>query len=387
MPKKVISLVLCAFYAIGLLNVSAESEEIKNAVVENLAAEEIASEKNTYILSLDDAIKMAQKDNPQFISLDVKIKNAESQVNYAKKSMKDMQNFKGQLKIPDNLDMIAVIKGYGVEAAKIALETAQLEKEKAMNTLAYNVTEQYFNVKLSERAVASVKESYELSLKNKQAADTQFELGMISELEKSEIDIMVEEAKNAYDKQVMNLELAREALKISLQIENTEADITLTDDINYVEFTGSLEDGIKEAEKNRYDLYALKKSCDLTFFYRDVAKLCGIPSSQYYDANNNAVQAEYTYTNTKKLIALSIRTSHNAITNAAMELSVAQKRLELLKKQSEVAKLKYELGMIGNIEYMQAVNSAYNQQTVYESALLKHKLATQKYSYEISLGL
>ena len=76
MPKKVISLVLCAFYAIGLLNVSAESEEIKNAVVENLAAEEIASEKNTYILSLDDAIKMAQKDNPQFISLDVKIKNA-----------------------------------------------------------------------------------------------------------------------------------------------------------------------------------------------------------------------------------------------------------------------------------------------------------------------
>ena len=387
MPKKILSLAVCAFYAMGLLNVSAQDTAVKNEASENIAIVEAAMEKNKYILSLDDAIKMAQTDNPQFISLDVKIKNAEAQVDYAKKTERDLKKSKMQLKIPGDLELIAVKNGYGVEASKVAFETAQLEKEKAMNTLAYNVTEQYFNVKLSERAVASIKESYELTLKNKQAADTQFELGMISELEKNEVDIMVEEAKNAYEKQVMNLDLAREALKISLQIENTDCDLVLTDDIDYVEFVGSLEEGIKSAEENRYDLYALKRSYDLASIYRNFAKLCGIPSSQYYDANNKAVQAEYTYTNTKKLIALSIRSSYNAITSSAMDLSVSKSRLDLLKRQSEVAKLKYELGMIGNIEYIGAVNSAYNQQTAYESALLKYKLAVIKYGYETKLGL
>jgi len=387
MRKRFLALTVCGALIAGAMPSMAENEIKAAAVLENAEIVKAAEEKTEYTLSLEDAINMALKDNPQFISLDIKVKNAEAQENYARRDMKDMLDYKRPIKLPENLNMILVRRGYVYEGAKVATETAKLERTKAENALAYDITQKYFNVKLLERGVVSAKESYDLSLKNKQAMDTQFELGMVSELEKTEIDILTDEVKNAYETQVMNLELAMEALRIALQIENSNVSLKLTDDIDFTEFTGNIEEGIEDAINNRYDLYALKRNCDLSLLYRDIAKLCGETSSQYSDANNNVVQAEYTYTNTKKLIALSVRSSFNAIKNAQMNISVNEKRLELRKKQSEAARLKYELGMIGNTEYIQAVNNVYAQQTAYESALLTYKLAVEKYGYEISLGL
>ena len=56
-------------------------------------------------------------------------------------------------------------------------------------------------------------------------------------------------------------------------------------------------------------------------------------------------------------------------------------------KEYDAAKLKYELGMITNLELTSCINDLYSSQVNYANAKLGYRLAVEKYKYEITIGL
>ena len=349
-----------------------------------LCAFTASAETKTYTLSLEEAISMAMEDNPQFTSAQTKIKDAEKQLAEAKK---DQKNVKGVIRLPEGLQLAAVKKGYYVEQAKFGVESAKLEKIQAESKLSYEVTQKYYTLKLAQLLYASANDSYQLMLENKNNMDTQFSLGLVSQMDVNNANYAVMQAENMVNTYQRNLGIAKKNLMISLQIEDEDANFVLTDGIEFEEFTADLNSDAQKAMESRYDLYALKSMYEISGKYLDVTMLLGMKSSEYSAANQAMVQNEYTYNNTKKLIGLSINVSYNEILNAKDALKLAETGLSLREQEYEIAKVQAEIGMITNNQLTAALNNVANARIEYENAKLTYKLAVIKYEYEITIGL
>lgn len=369
MKKKILSLLTCIAILVSFsINAFAQDESVHK----------------TYTLSLEDAIKMATEDSPQFISADTKITDAQRQL---KEAQKDLRNFKGVIRLPAGLASVALKQGYYVKQAEIGVKSAEMEKIQAQSNVAYDITQKYYGVKLSEALLESAQSGYQLALNNKNTMDTQFSLGLVSQLDVKSAEYAMNQAKAACDSYERNLDIARKSLLIALQIDDENAQLNLTDDIEYEEFSAELLKDIERAMEERYDIYSLKSAYEQSVSYRSVTEVLGLSSSEYSAANSAVVQMEYNYTNTKKLIALSINSSYNSILNAADSLALAQQSLELRRQEYDVAVIQHGLGMITNTQLTAAMNAVTQAQIETENAKLTYKLAVKKYGYDITIGL
>lgn len=369
MKKKVLSLLTCIAILISFsTNVFAQDETVHK----------------TYTLSLEDAIKMATGDSPQFISADTKIADAKRQLQEAQK---DKRNFKGVIRLPAGLASVALKQGYYVKQAEIGVKSAEMEKVQAQSSASYDVTQKYYGVKLSEALLESAQSAYQLALDNKNTMDTQLSLGLVSQLDVKNAEYAMNQAAAAYASYERSLEVARKSLLIALQIDDENAQLVLTDGIEYEEFSANLSEDIEKAMESRYDIYSLKSAYEQALSYRTVTEVLGLSSSEYSAANNNVIQMEYNYTNTKKLIALSINSSYNSILNAQDSLKLAEQNVELREQEYNVAKIQHGLGMITNTQLTAAMNSVSNARIELENAKLTYKLAVKKYGYDITIGI
>lgn len=350
----------------------------------NICALAQEPQKEEYRLSLKEAIELAKKDNPEMIVYDEKIKDYEYQTERARIEMK---NSKGVVKIPDGIQLVLVQKGYNVKQNEINRETAQMEKEQFLNKLAYSVTEKYFNTKLAQALLNTANDTYDMALKNYQNVELQYKLGMVSELDLKNAEIVMLEAKNNKQRCNRSYEIVSEDLKIALGIDNPKAILTLTDEIDKPQFNPNLNEDTQKAMDTRVDIFKLKKTHEQSLLYREAMSVAGKTSTYYSSANAQAVQCEYVLNNTKKLIALSIKSDYLNVYNAEDSLTVANEKAELKKKEYEVAKLKYELGLITNSELTSQITALSNAKTELDNAKLTYKLAVEKYDYEIKTGL
>ena len=349
-----------------------------------LSSVSVFAEEVTYTLGLEDAINMAMENNPQFVNADTKIKNAEKQLEEAKKEQK---NVKGVIRLPSAFSLVPVKNGYYVEQAKIGVESAKREKVKLENTLRYEVTQKYYSVKLAEALLRSTQDAYKIATENKNAIDIQYELGFVSKLDVNNAAYMVMQTKAACDKYERNLSVARENLKISIQADGKDVNIILTDGIEYQPFEANVSEDIEKAMETRLDVYSLKAACELAKKYLETTLVLGYKSSEYSAANQTLVQSEYTYANSKKLIGLSIMSAYNEILNTEDSLKLAEQNLELKTQEYNVAKVQCEIGMITNTQLTGALNAVTSAEIELENAKLNYKLAVEKYGYEITLGL
>lgn len=368
--KKILSVLLCGML---LLPCAATAQEEENPY-----------NKSEYILSLQQAIELAREDNPQFITYDTKIEDAKVQL---KQSKYDVINTPAVANISTGLNIMLIHKNYYVNQAQNTLVEYEMEKTQAEKQQAYNVTEKYYGVKLAEALLNTAQTSYELVQTNYETVKTQFDLGMAAELDVSNAELALMQAKAAVDSYQRSLETARDALRIELQIENDEATLILTDEISTEEFVPNLDEDIKQARESRYDLTKLKHSYEQSLVYQETTGAYGMRSSKYSAATSTVRQCDYYYTNTKKQISLLIKNAYNSAITAKDNLNVAQKKRELKEQEYSVVNIKYGLGMATNTEVTNALNALASADIELENAKLSYKLATEKYGYEISIGL
>lgn len=368
MKKRLTALIICVSIVLSL-SVSAFAE----------------SEAKVYTLSLEDAINMALEKDSAYVSADLKIKDAEKQLQQANKNKKDVQGI--SVKVSSGISGFLLQRGYYVEQAKIGVESAKLEKQQILASDAYAITQQYYGVKLAERLLKSAENSYKLALDNNNTMEKQYSLGLVSQLDLNNAKHALNQAKAACDKYKRSMELAVKNLAATIFIEEDNYILNLTDDIEYIEFATNIEDDINKALETRYDVYMLKSALLLAQKMENIADIFGYTSAEFSSANQNRVQSEVTYNKTKKLIGIAINASYNEILDAKDSLTLAEEKLNLSKQEYDIAVIQYNLGLITNSQLTAAINAASNAGTELENAKLAYKLAVEKYGYEITIGL
>jgi outer membrane protein TolC len=364
-----------------------------------LANDEI-SEENEIIteaeektnLSLDDAISLAMENNPQIEAADEKIKSAELSMEVVKDTQKEFDSFNKHytvaIDVSNSLDTAYLKHGYYPVASQAAIDLAVLEKEKVKNSIAYDVTEKYYNLKLAEHLLEIAQSSYDLVKENYDVVEKQMELGLVSQLEVDSASAALKSASYSVESGKRNISLAEESLKISMLKDGEDVQYNLTDDI-YMPSVPSISDEIvSSALETRYDAVALEKSQDLKKLYFDITALyMNEKTAKYHSAYSDYLSAKYTYENSSKMIALSIRSEYASILSADESVKTAQSALDVKETEYESSKLKYEMGMITNMQLTNVMTELEQCRIQLENAKLTYMLAVEKYNYDIAIGV
>ena len=298
--KKVICGVLVAVMLAPAWCVHAEEAKEKVKTVSLLKDEE----KNTYTLSLEDAKNMALKNNGQIEAVEFKKKGFDISLDSAKITKAKYKN--AAISVVGGSSGLLIKKGYYVEMYKVQSSLASLEKEKIKNQIAYDVTEEYYNYKLTEELEKLSENSVKIAKENLDAVNKQFELGLVTRLEVDGARAAYEGALSAVDSYKRGLKLAAESLRITLNIEEP-CEFILTDGIEFIDFEADVEKDIEEAMKTRYDIKSLEENARLSEMnYTILKNSLTDAAAETSTAKSNFIQADYTLENSTKLIKLGI---------------------------------------------------------------------------------
>lgn len=344
-----------------------------------------AEEEKVYTLSLEDAIELALKDNPELEVNSIKLSSADISLDAAKLAKRDYKN------VPVTVSALSsayVKNGYYVSLYESQIRLINLEREKIKSNIAYNVTEKYFNYKLMQRLAETTRQSYQLALDNKTSADESYRLGIISQLEAENAQIALEQSEHTLESYKRNEELAKEDLKIILQLDGTDCSFNLTDDIEFEDYESDVSTDVASAIETRYDTNALRESEALSKEYLDItAKYSPENTASYNSAKSDYIQNSYNMTNSTKQIGLMIKSGYSDILNTKGDLDIAQKNLNIQRQSYNASLLKYKMGMITNMKLTSELNTLSQCEIQSENAKLAYKLAVIKYKYNITIGL
>ncbi len=373
--KKILSLALAALIAFPAISAFAAEDKVK-----------------TYTLSLEDAKKMAYTDNLQLQAVEFKKQSSDISLKGAKESksaLKQQTNAMGKLGIATaaSTQVGLVRNGYYVDLFESQSELAKSELIQVQNKISYDVTEKYYNYKLAERLLEVYKNSEELAKTNYETIKKQYELGAAAKVDLEGAEAGVKQASAAAEAYERGLELSAENLAISLNVDYP-CNFVLTDTLSFVPFESDVENDIKEAEGKRYDIKALKENERLSERYYTIIKNAFTDlSADAANAKSSWLQAQYTTESGIRGIKLGIRSSYNSVLSAAKDIEIAEINLDVSKQKHEAGRLKYEMGMITDSELTSLMNDYITAEVNLEKAKLAHKLAVEKYGYEITEGI
>lgn len=343
-----------------------------------------SSQAAEYALSLDKAIEMALTDNSELIANEHKAIAAKVNIKSAQLSRSPYK--KMTVNVSSNFEAYCLKEGYYIEAAQMQERLAIREGEKIKNTISYNVTEAYCNMVLMDKLINAAQNSYNLALSNMNTVKYQYELGLISALDYENALISADYAKNSLESCRLNASVAEDNFRILLGIDDN-AKIILTDEIECGDFETDFDTDVNKALDSRYDLFALKEAMELSESYWDLSTVLTESSATYNSAYADYLSAKNTYENAKKMIALKIKSAYNNIITSKSNLDIAKRQYEMNLKRYEAAKIKYDLGIISNIELTQAINELYDAQVSYAQGKQSYKMAVEAYKAEITVGL
>lgn len=393
MTKRITSvfLVLCVALS-GAVTIFAEEAPAEETIAEEIPTEEIATEVEVLELSLEDAINMALLNNPQVEAADGAIKSAELSLQLAKDKKKDFDQLSKYVtvavNISEGLETGYLKHGYYTDAATVGLELETMEKDKVIAAISCDVTEKYYNVKLMEKLVEIAKTGLQIALDNQSVVVKNFELGYVSQLEVTNVENAVLKAQHSVENYERNLSLAQNSLKISLLIDDKDCTLILTDEIHLPEIPENADEKINAAIKTRYDCTALEKSYDLAARYFEITDYyVSTSTAAYHSAYSDYLNAKYTYENSTKLIALGLKSEYASILTAKDNVTACENDLKIKQIEYESAKIKYDMGLITNLELTQAMAELDSAKVQLQNAQVTYLLAVLKFDYNTTIGL
>lgn len=357
-----------------------------------VAESPLGNDENYIELSLETAISTALDGNEQLEACDAAITSAEYSLEVANLTQRDFDKMAKLITVSvdaaNSMETAFLKHGYYPYAAEVALELEKHEKEQVASSISYDVTEKYYNTKLLERLLDIARSSSALAEENAKIVKASYDLGLVSELEVKNADANVKKAEFAIKGYERNLDIARESLKIAMGIEDDKRELVLTDDILMPGIPLGLEDSITAAMDARYDVTALRRAYELQERQFEItASYMGPGTEKYHSADSSRISAKYTYENTKKLIALAIRSEYMNILTSREAITSAENALDIKQTEYDSAKIKYEMGVMTNLELTSVMTELESAKVELENAKLTYMLAVEKYNYDITIGL
>ena len=366
--------ILCIFMMLSFVNIGAYGAEL----------ELTEGKGTTYTLTLEQALDMALKDNPKLKAFEVK--QVSNKINLDS-AILTMNKYKNSPVMVSNYEIKYIKEGYYKKSYEMLIRLTDKEIEQAKAQISYNATESYFNYILAQKLCLVAQNALNLANDNYNAVKKRFDLGMISNIDLKTASLSKEQCKNTYETYKRNFEIAKENLKINLQLDEENCDFVLTSSINCSDFSPNVNEDIEKAMDTRYDLSSLEESVVLAEKYFGHTKGLTQSSAKYQSAYSDLVSKQNSYDSTTKLVRLSLISTYNKVLDSMANVDICEKTNEISKQKYEINKVKFENGMITNSQLTESLNEYLNSGVNLENAKLSQKLAMEKYYYEISIGL
>jgi len=375
MLKKVISLLVCCSLCLPMVCMAEE------------AAPEAAvtTEKKVYTLTLEEAIEIAMENNPQMAVCDYQKESYKYGLDAAKITKKNNKNT--PIYASSGYEIGYIQEGYYIDMYETQLKLADYNKEKTKAGIIYNITTAYFNYKILEELTEIAREQNEEALANMETVKRMSELGMVSDVEMQNAQLAFDSAYNYLQSSLRIAENAKETFKVLLDFEE-DCDLTLTSEIKLPEFTADLEKDIESAMTTRCDVITLEENLRLSeIHFKLTEKYATKNTAAYYSDLSTYMSNKQNAENSIKLIKVAIKQTYNDVLTAKDNLVTSQRKVDIQKTLYEAAKVKFNMGMITNIELTEALTDYAMAEEEYERVKLNYLLAVEKYNYDVTIGL
>ena len=143
--KKMLSAIMALTLALGSLPLAYADAETEYTITE----EPMSNQEVIYDLSLAEAIEMAFADNERLLANEQKQLAAEISIDSAYLSRKPYK--KMVINVTSNFELYCLKEGYYIKTAQMSQRLAVAEADKIRSSIAYGVTEAYYNLVLMKK--------------------------------------------------------------------------------------------------------------------------------------------------------------------------------------------------------------------------------------------
>lgn len=310
-------------------------------------------------LSLQNAIDLAVKNNPDMQLADLKVQKAQieydSAVDTAQRTSVD------QILDGKNLGMLSqyqwgLIKWVQPVSTEAAYTLAQKNKELQQDMLKLNVETTYYNVLKAQRNLAIKRENLKYFQDQLKIAQTGYKIGT-----RAKVDVtVVESSVAAYQALVVTEENKYRAGIIDLnRLMGLDLDtpLKLTTQLNVDKIAAKVDVNatIKDALENNVSILSYKKNLGIAKVQADVAKRFNGPGIPVYSTSEiDAKMAEVNVSKQSLLLTAAIKKSYLSLLTLEQSLDWQTKEVEKAKENAKVFGLKYEAGLATSLDAKKA---------------------------------
>ncbi|MCG1013282.1 TolC family protein [Tepidanaerobacter sp. GT38] len=373
MPRTLMSKLLAALLILTLIPASfAFSQEDKK------------SENEVLKLSLEDAIKLAEENNQQVKLSELGLEKAKlgrQQYRYQDRKAKEQEeelkelgiSLEGTFEYDYNTKMAD-------KRTEVAVKLAEAGIDVTVKGIRFGVEAAYYGA-LSARdnrllAEAAAQRQQDLL----RIAEAKYKAGMVAKTEVLDAQVQLAKAEANLLNAKSQEEKAYINLKKLLGLPQDKP-IELTDSFDYkpADFEVTLEELLKEAQKNRIDIMSAQGSYEIAKLDFDLSSKVYPSNTFIYKEKEHAMEeARIKLEDTKAAVEAEVRQIWLDFEEAKANIPVLDKALEMAEESLRLAKLSYEAGLVRSVDVAAAEEGLKQVQLQRAGAIYNYNLARLK---------
>jgi len=337
-------------------------------------------------LSLADALKMAEENNPQIELAKLGLKKAElamTQLKYRDKKVKDQEEELEKLglggSITDNFEYQYSFQ-LGKKQADNAIALAKANIDATLRSIRFGTEAYYYMALAARETVRNAEKSLERQKEMLKIAEAKFKEGTITRKEVLDTEVELAKVQASLTQAKAQEEKAYNNLKKLLGIDMNRA-IELVDEFDYtaLEEEPDLEKMLKEAEQNRIDLIQARGSLEVAQLDFDLTSKVYPENTFIYAEKQYALQeAKMQLESVRDNVETEVRSIILDLTEAQANIPLLDKTLEMARESLRLAKLSFEAGIARSVDVSAAEEGLRQVEFQRAQAIYNYNLAKLK---------
>lgn len=364
MKKKLLVVVMALSCMFSNITVFGADETLESTNVFSFVNElEITSNDTRENLDIDTATEMALKNSTELKTANLSLEVSEKQLESSQNTVDYNTGSNGLQSI------LSLIKN------QTSYKNSEEEKAVTEQKIAYEMEQSFIEILNLERDIEISERNIDIQEKNLNISRAKYNMGLLSKQELNEAESSFEKSKESIETQKTNLKNAFKNLNIIIGESDTSKEYNLLIDVEYnpLEIETSIETyaeartlesvSVKNAERN---LQVTKQS----YVVEQVSDTGTTVSLM--QAENSVSTSEMSLSDMKENMENQIVNLYNTIKSLETSIENNKKQLSDLNKNLEIAKLKYDMGSISEIELLQAENQVVEMENTIIEQIYQH---------------
>lgn len=339
-------------------------------------------------MTLEEAFKYAKDHNKTIKDLKEQVDDVKDAYDKMVRRTQEIQNIPNKVNFR-SMDEYALYKGYTLKKTKYGYDEFLKTQELTEQTIYYNIEKLVYEISQTEKDISYLEQTRKKLNKDLQIAKVRLNLKMISQNQFSQLSSAVNQINTKLKLMNNVLKIKKDALKSLLGIDRKVKLIIDPGEKVFKEIGQvDIEKLKEEAVKNRLDAVKLTNALNskkMDFELYDHFKNY-LPFDDYKSKLDAYNRAKEEYENDIDDIKQKVEDAYEAVLTSENEYKDALEVYNNVLENYKINKLKYSLGMMSLIDFMNSELEYIKAQIDLDKALDKNILANKKFLAACSIG-